>query len=119
MNKIMKQCLFWSPRVLSILFAVFVSLFALDVFSEGFGPVKTILDLLVHLLPTGIIAAVIVISWRREWIGAMLFTAGGLYYLFTALKHLDWVPTISGPAFAIGILFLFNWLYRRELRAGS
>ncbi len=37
MKRPMKQFLFWSPRVLTILFALFLSLFALDVFGEGYG----------------------------------------------------------------------------------
>ena len=37
MNRPIRQFLFWSPRVLTILFALFLSLFALDVFEEGYG----------------------------------------------------------------------------------
>ena len=32
-----KQLLFWTPRILGILFALFLSMFALDVFGEGYG----------------------------------------------------------------------------------
>jgi hypothetical protein len=32
-----RRLLFWSPRVLCVAFAIFLSLFALDVFSEGLG----------------------------------------------------------------------------------
>jgi hypothetical protein len=35
MNIPLKQLLFWTPRVLGILFAAFVSMFALDVFGKG------------------------------------------------------------------------------------
>ena len=37
MNKSVKPVLFWTPRILCILFAIFISLFALDVFGEGYG----------------------------------------------------------------------------------
>jgi len=33
MNALLKRLFFWSPRILCILFAVFLSLFALDVFN--------------------------------------------------------------------------------------
>jgi hypothetical protein len=36
MNKIAKQALYRTPPVLCIAFAFFLSLFALDVFAEGF-----------------------------------------------------------------------------------
>ena len=35
MKKSAKQWLFWTPRVLAMLFAAFVSIFALDVFGAG------------------------------------------------------------------------------------
>ena len=35
MKKSAKQWLFWTPRVLVMLFAAFVSIFALDVFGAG------------------------------------------------------------------------------------
>ena len=62
-----KPLLFWTPRVLCLLFAVFLSLFALDVFNEGYGFWKTILALLMHLIPTWIVLAILAISWRWEW----------------------------------------------------
>ena len=43
MKRPVKRTLFWAPRILCILFAVFVSLFALDVFGEGYGFWETIL----------------------------------------------------------------------------
>jgi hypothetical protein len=41
-----KRILLWTPRVLSLLFALFVSLFALDVFGQGYGFWQTTLALL-------------------------------------------------------------------------
>lgn len=119
MTSFPKRMLFWSPRVLSILFAAFISLFALDVFNDGHGFWQTLLALLMHLIPTGIIIAAIVIAWRREWIGALLFIACGLCYLFTNLRHVSWILTISGPLLLIGILFSLSWLSRKSLRADS
>lgn len=119
MRQFLKQSLFWSPRVLSILFVAFISVFALDVFSEGHGFWQTVLALLIHLIPIGVVIVAIVISWHREWIGAALFIAGGLYYLFTNLRHVSWILTISGPLLLIGVLFSLSWLYRKDLRASS
>ena len=112
-----RRLLFWSPRVLCIAFAIFVSLFALDVFKEGLGVAKTILALTIHLIPTAIIAAVLAVSWRREWVGGILFVALGIFYLTWARHHPSWVVVISGPLFLVGALFLLNWSKRAEIRA--
>ena len=75
MNKSVKRVVFWLPRILCLLFAVFISLFALDVFGEGYGFWETIVAFLIHLIPTGLILIALAIAWRWEWIGAILFAA--------------------------------------------
>ncbi len=121
MRKSVKRLLFWAPRILCILFAVFVSVFALDVFGEGYGFRDTIVALLMHLIPTAIIVVVLVISWRREWVGGVLFIALGALYLAMSWGQGQWVVNaiMSGPPLLIGVLFLINWVYRAELRASS
>jgi len=117
MNKPLKRVLYWSPRVLCIAFAIFLSLFALDVFNEGYGVAKTILALAIHLIPSAIVVVVLAISWRWEWVGGVLFIAMGVVYLMQAWRHPDWVVTISGPLFLVGALFLLSWSKRAEIRA--
>lgn len=118
MKKCKKRVLFWTPRVLCILFALFLSLFALDVFSEGYGFWETILALLVHLVPVYIVVIALVIAWRWEWVGAILFTALALFYLVWTWGRFHWSVYlgISGPLVLLGVLFLFNWIYRAQLR---
>jgi hypothetical protein len=118
MKRPVKRLLFWTPRILCILLAVFVSLFALDVFGEGYGFWGTMLALLMHLIPTGVILIVLAISWRWEWVGGILFTALGVLYLVMSWGQFDWSAylAISGPLLLVGVLFLINWLYRARLR---
>ena len=117
MNRPIRQLLFWTPRVLGILFAAFVSIFALDVFGEGHGFWGTILALVMHLLPTLVVLAVLAIAWRWEAVGGTLLIALGRDYL------MDWPRwswstylVISGPLFLTGGLFLADWAYRARLR---
>jgi len=112
-----RRLLFWSPRVLCIAFALFLSLFALDVFDERLSLWKTLLALFIHLLPTLFVVLVLVLSWRWEWVGGILYIVAGLRYLIMALNHPDWVLIISGPLFVVGALFLLNWWKRAEIRA--
>ncbi len=118
MNTSTKRLLFWTPRVLCILFAMFLSLFALDVFSEGYGFWETILALLIHLVPVYIVVIALVIAWRWEWVGAILFIASALFYLVWSWGRFHWSAYlgISGPLVLLGLLFLFNWIYRAQLR---
>ncbi len=102
------KSLFWTPRVLCILFAIFLSIFAADVFGEGRGFWETVLALLMHLIPSGMVLIVLAISWRWEWVGAVVFLAlGVLYLIFAWTRQFHWSAyvAISGPLFLIGILF--------------
>lgn len=108
--------LYWSPRVLCIAFAVFLSLFALDVFESGRGFWETALALAMHLIPTLMVVAVLVLAWRWEWIGAVVFTGlAVLYFVCFALPrhHPEWALLISGPLLVVAGLFLANWLKKR------
>jgi hypothetical protein len=118
MNKMSKRLLFWTPRVVCILFAVFLSLFSLDVFSEDYSIRETILALLTHLVPVYIVVIALALAWRWEWIGAFLFIALALFYLFMTRFRAPWSTylIISGPSFLVGVLFLLNRVYREELR---
>jgi len=102
----------WTPRALVIAFAIFLSLFALDVFGEGYGFWGTLLALAVHLIPAAIVLAVLALAWRWEWTGAVGFGSAGLLYAATAWRHPSWILTISGPLFVLAALFLVSWLKR-------
>ena len=112
MNMNTKRVLFWTPRVLCILFAIFLSMFALDVFSEGYGIGETILALLIHLVPTFLVVIALVIAWRWEMVGAIMFIALALFYIVSSGGE-SWV--ISAPLFLVGVLFLLNWIYRQRI----
>ena len=115
MNQSVEKILFWSPRVLGILIAIFVSLFALDVFGEGYSSWETIAALAMHLIPTLVILIVLGIAWRWEWTGGFLFVALGVLYitLFWEPSNLPAYLIISGPLFLVGILFLLDGCYRK------
>ena len=121
MSTVSRRTLFWAPRVLTIVFIAFVSLFALDVFEEGRGFWKTLVALAMHLIPSFVMVGILVLSWRWEWVGAALYTAlAGLFlwwdhnYRHNALIA---VLMLTVPLFLMAALFLVNWLKHDELRA--
>jgi hypothetical protein len=121
MKNRVERAVFWMPRILCLLFAAFVSLFALDVFGEGYGFWETIVALIMHLIPTGIILAALAVAWRWPWIGAILFVALGVWYLIMAAGRFEWITylLIAGPLFLVGALFLVDWVYRASRRPGA
>jgi len=126
MTEFSRRALFWAPRALSIAFIVFLSLFALDVFGQGYGFWKTLLALTRHLIPSFVLIVALVLAWRWEWIGAALYAGAGALYITWVMRHrippttkLVWILMIAGPAFVIAALFLVNWLKRAALRANS
>jgi hypothetical protein len=121
MNTKSRQIFFWAPRVLGIFFALFLSLFALDVFNEGYGFRETLLALVIHLVPVYIVALILAIAWRWERVGAILFLSMALLYLFLSWGRVHWGAFwgISAPMVLLSILFLFSWIFRQQLRKNS
>ncbi len=121
MHKRVKSLLFWTPRILCLLFATFISVFAADAFGEGQGFWDTTLRLILHLIPTAVVLGILAVSWRWEWVGGILFTALGVLYLVLFWGLFDWraYAAIAGPLFVVGGLFLSNWWWRAELGANT
>ena len=123
MNGAAWRLLYWAPRTLSIVFAAFIAIFALDVFQKGVPAWQVALALLMHLLPSFLVLLVLALSWRREWVGGALFiTLGSLYLLWARNKpFFGWgvVLSIAAPLFLVGVLFLLNWRHRAQLRPGG
>ncbi len=118
MNEGVRLLLYWSPRVLCFLFAAFLSIFALDVFTEGQSFWQTVIALLMHLVPSFLVLIVLAISWRWEWVGAVVLAALGVLYIvmFWGRFPVSVYVAIAGPLFLIAGLFLVNWVMRAKLR---
>jgi len=115
--------IYWTPRILSILFLLFLAMFSLDVFDEKLGFWGTILGLFMHNIPVLVLLAAVIIAWKHEIVGGIVFILAGLLYIFwvTAIRPgiglpmaLAWSAEIAGPAFLTGILFLANWSKKKE-----
>jgi len=117
----LRRILLWTPRVLSLLFALFVGLFALDVFGEGYGFWKTTLALLIHLLPVFALLIGLAIAWRWAWVGALIFLGFSAWYLATFWGRfpLSVYLIMAGVPFVVGLLWLVDWFYRAELRGAA
>jgi len=112
--------LYWSPRILSILFVLFLSLFALDVFNEYQGTM-ILPALFLHLLIPMIVLATAMLAWKWELIGVIAFLFFGFYYIWSIGLNEHWslYALMSGPAIVTGILFLLSWLQKRNKNKDS
>lgn len=119
MKKSTLQLIYWLPRVLSLLFVLFLGLMSLDVFEMGLGFWPTILALLMHNIPAIILFIILMIAWRYEIVGAIAFIVGSIVYMVAVLQnpfewyYLAWIAQISGIAFLIGTLFFVGWYQKR------
>ena len=106
----------WTPRILGILVSLFVGMFALDAFSEGKPFFQAMLDFVIHLIPAFILLALVVASFRWEWIGGVAFIGLAVVYVMTMSRgRLDWMLMIAAPLAVVGVLFLWSWVDRRRL----
>lgn len=118
MKQSTKKILFWSPRIICILFALFISLFAFDVFDGNHPLSEMLLAFLIHLIPTFLIILILVISWKWEWTGGITFILLSIAYVVWAWGRFPFSVylIICGPMLFISILFFMNWKFRSELR---
>lgn len=120
MNKTLAKFVYWTPRVASILFVIFLALFSLDVFSESKGLWETLGALFIHNIPALLMLAFAIIAWKYEIVGGVAFILAGIIYIFFVFQnpfewyHLTWILQIAGPAFLIGALYLWGWFKKDE-----
>ena len=87
----------------------------------GLGFWQTLVGLFMHNIPMLILLAVLIISWKREIVGGVVFILAGLLYIFMTITNVDdwrlalaWSVQISGTAFIIGGLFIAGWIIKRK-----
>ncbi|MEK6839848.1 MAG: hypothetical protein AABX72_02825 [Nanoarchaeota archaeon] len=124
MKKRIGAFVYWTPRILSIIFLLFLALMSLDVFDSASGFWQIILGLFMHNIPVFVLLVILVISWNYEIVGGIAFIlAGILYAAFIIINALNtqfewymlaWFLQISGTAFFIGILFLIGWFRKKR-----
>jgi len=114
--------LYWAPRVLSIIFILFLSMFSLDIFEGNYGFWGTILGLFMHNIPVIILLILLIISWKYDFVGGIVFILAGVSYIVLLLINpqlewymFSWAIMISGPAFIVGILWILSWKNKKKI----
>ena len=98
----MNQTLYWLPRAFGIMFVLVAALFVFDIERFSWGA------LFLHLGPALLVLIALLIAWKQQMIGGILFIILGVAYIILAWGKTPWLSflVMSGPAFVIGALFL-------------
>lgn len=124
MEKKINKFIYWTPRILGIVFVLFLMVFSLDVFEPGLTAWQIALGLFMHNIPALFLLIILIISWKHEAVGGIVFILAGIAYIvLTAVRSqlpwyivFSWSLILAGPAFFIGILFIVNWLKKRNYK---
>jgi len=103
------KIMYWLPRILAILIIIFFSIFSLDVFGEYKFPL-VLGALFMHLIPSFLLIISLMIAWKKEKIGGIIFIILSIItiFFFNTYQHLISLLIITLPILITGILFLLN-----------
>ncbi|MCY1634686.1 MULTISPECIES: DUF7670 domain-containing protein [Marinifilum] len=119
------KLLHWTPRVICILAILFVSLFALDAFNPALPIGKQILDFLMHMLPSFVLTALLIIAWKWELIGGIILGMIGIVFSPIIFMHnynmnhsvvmsLTVIAMITFPFILVGVLFVISHFKKKK-----
>jgi hypothetical protein len=105
-----------TARLLSGFYAGLLSIFSLDVFSEGLGFWKTLVALCMHLIPVWMVLLILWISWKHSRVGGIVYPLLGILYIGLAWGRFPLTAYlfIAGPLFLLGALYLADDYHRRK-----
>jgi hypothetical protein len=116
----------WLPRIICILAILFVSMFALDSFAPGLTLGQQLAAFFMHLIPSFVLLAILLVAWKWELIGGIIFMVIGLglspfIYLLnhnrngmTVGNSLMVVLLINIPFVLVGILFIASHFLKKK-----
>ena len=115
----------WLPRIICILAILFISLFAVDAFKPGLTIWQQLGAFVIHLIPSFVLLAFLIIAWNREYIGGILFIIIGVAaspWVFThnyEMNHSVWlslgiIMVITIPFVIVGVLFIMSHFLKKK-----
>ncbi|TWO32799.1 hypothetical protein E1J38_007995 [Seonamhaeicola sediminis] len=115
----------WLPRIICIFAIVFISILALDAFNPERTLLQQIGDFLMHLIPSFVLIIFLIVAWKRELIGGIIFTIIGLGFSPFIFMHnyrmnqsiwmsLLIILLIAIPFVIVGILFIVSHKMKKK-----
>ena len=123
------KLLHWVPRILVIIAVLFVSMFALDSFSSQRNFWQNLAALMMHLIPSFILIAILVIAWKWEKAGGIALTLIGLVFgVFVFILNYKRTNSVWTSLFIVlitcipfilaGILFILSYYKKKKESVG-
>ncbi len=120
------KLLHWSPRIICILAILFISMFAADSFAPGLTIWQQLGAFFIHLIPSFILVAVLILAWKWEKIGGIIFILLGLGLSPFIFQHnyemnqsigmsLGIILMITFPFVVVGVLFIISHYMKKSL----
>ena len=117
----------WLPRIICILAILFVSLFAADAFEHGETAWQKLGAFFMHLIPSFILITILVVAWKWEFVGGIIFILIGLIFspiVFnmnyrmnqSVLLTIGIISSITIPFIVIGALFIISHQLKKKYR---
>ncbi len=117
----------WAPRIICILAILFISLFAADAFDPGLTSGQQILGFIIHLIPSFVLIALLIIAWKWEYLGGIIFMIIGIGlspFIFMGnyrMNHSVWlslsiIMAVTLPFAIIGFLFILSHFLKKKNR---
>lgn len=103
------KILYWIPRVLGIVYILFISIFAADVFSE-FKGFELVLALFMHLIPSFVLIGLLIWAWKKPFAGGIAWVVLSLIFTIFFKTYQDVIVflLISVPVLLAGIFFIIG-----------
>ena len=122
--KISRRSLHWIPRIICIMAILFISMFSLDALNSELTIWQQIQGLFMHLIPSFVLILLLLLSWKRELIGGIIFVIIGLGLSPIIFMHnynmnqsiwmsLGIISVITIPFAIVGMLFIVSH-YRKK-----
>jgi len=120
----------WLPRIICILAILFVSIFAADAFAHELTIWQQLGAFVMHLIPSFILLAFLIVAWKWEYIGGIIFIIIGLglsplifihnYKMNNSIwMSLGIIAIITIPFAIVGSLFIISHFLKKKIAPPS
>ena len=117
----------WLPRIICLLAILFISLFAADAFAPGLTIWQQLGAFIMHLIPSFILLGFLIVAWKWEYVGGLIFLIIGLalspivFMHNYNMNHSVWMSlgiilAITFPFVIVGLLFMVSHSLKKKNR---
>jgi hypothetical protein len=106
-----ERLLYWAPRLLVFLFALFAGTFTIDSTGPHRGSWESLFAFGVHLIPSIVVLLVLAVAWQWELLGGALCVGMGVLYIVISNPDIPFgiYVLLSGAPIVVGALFWLHW----------